>query len=111
MTILPLVQGVPLDLSITVEGGAARYPDGHEVRGEIRSTPAGRTLLFALTPYLSSAVVGEDVVVDLHLTGAQTRQISGGALDVFIAEGPEQAQALRIFDARLEVTRAITRWE
>jgi len=110
VTAVPLVQGVPLDLEVTVEGGAARWPGGFEARGQVRTSPRSTTVHFDLTPHLTSRADGADVVVELHLTGAHTRQIDGGVFDIYVAEGDAQTAALRVLSGTFTVERAVTRW-
>jgi hypothetical protein len=107
--VLPVVQGAPLDLTITVEGAAARWPDGREARGQIRAQPESALVIFDMTPHLTTSVDGADVLVELHLTGAQTRKIVDGVFDIFVA-GPEQTAPLKVWGGAVKVELAVTRW-
>lgn len=69
-----------------------------EVRAQVR---AGRTvdsrLRFDLTPFLVPSIDGEDVVVDLVLTGADTRLVQPGYFDVLVTDvGGADAQGVRV---------------
>jgi hypothetical protein len=105
-TPIDVVQGVPLDIQVTVEGGAARWTGERIVASQVRNA-SGR-LLVDLSEFFTSAVVGADVVVEAHLTGAQTRLLRSGVYDVFVYDDPTQARGLRVLDGELRVARAVT---
>lgn len=116
-TDIALVAGEPFARKITVTGATAIWPtlDLLEVRSQVRS---GRSetnrLLYDLEPHLAVSIVGVDVVIDLTLTGAETRDLNDvlgdtAYYDMFISDvGPADVRALKIQFGKVGVESNVT---
>lgn len=81
-----------------------------EIRAQVR---AGRNttapLKADLGPHLTPSYDANDIVIDLSLTGAETRAQAGGYYDLFISDpGADDARAIRLLHGVVRVTAAIT---
>lgn len=106
-TDLRIVAGLPYSRRIRVVGAAATWPtvEDFEVRSQVRT---GRgptsTLLFALADYLTPSVEGGDIILDLHMTGSQTRQIKAGFYDIVISDpGEVDERAIRALHGSISI--------
>lgn len=113
---LRLVGGRPLALRARVPGGKAIWSDlaDCEVQGQIRATVNSPAVAFDLTPHLTVAYDGLDVVVDVVLTGADTRSLAAsarhGVYDVFLSDvGAVDARAIQLLHGTVAVTTPVTR--
>lgn len=105
-----ITQGEPYTLAATITNGAVEYPGGVTLTGQIRKSAQNR-LWLDITDRLSAAVSGNDLVVTLALTGADTRQVRAGVYDIFIydAGDAEQSRAVRILHGPVTVEYAVTK--
>lgn len=102
------VCGTPVEITSTITGGAALWPDeNRQVYGSVRVTPDSAEIV-DLTPHLSAAISGADVVVTLTLPGSVTRLFTiRSKYDVRIAElGADEADALRVLHGPVIFERA-----
>lgn len=81
-----------------------------EVRAQIRaSRNTTAPLKGDLGPHLTPSYDGNDIVIDLSLTGAETRAQAGGYYDMFISDtGATDARAVRLLHGTVRVATAIT---
>lgn len=109
---LDVVQGAHLTLTATVTGGAALWPAGHNVIGQVRASSGG-PLMLDLTPDLTGEITGDDFIVTLTLSGSDTRKITrNGSYDVFVTDtSGEGIVALRVLHGPVKVEQAITKVE
>lgn len=110
---LTMVQGVPFSRQIRVAGGTAVWSDLTQVearaqvrRGEEVASP----LVVDLTPNLTVSIDGTDIVVNISLTGAQTRLVPrDGFYDVILSDvGMTDARALKILSGKLILETTVT---
>lgn len=110
---LAMTAGLPYHRRVRVMNGKALWPtlDSFEVRSQIREGKTEATaLLGVLTPYLTKSFDGVDIVVDIDLTGEQTREIPiSGSYDIVISDpGPEDARAFPILAGKIKVKALVT---
>lgn len=105
---LELVAGLPYARRFRVTGAASIWPtvESFEIRSHIREGRNENTpLVGRLDLFLTSTIEGQDVVVDLTLTGEQTRSIVKGFYDIIISDpGTEDARALSISSGKVKVS-------
>lgn len=109
---LEMTAGLPYSRRFRVQDGKLVWPtlDTFEVRSQIRKrkTPTSE-LLGALTPFLTPSYDEDDIVVDLELTGAQTREVVGGYYDIIISDvGTTDARAIPIASGKVKVGTLVT---
>lgn len=109
---LAMTAGLPYARRARVEGGALIWPslDDFEVQSEIRSAKKNGTLLGALVNYITPSIDGDDIVLDIRLTGAQTRLVPvKGYFDVILSDpGPEDARAIPALSGKIKVGTLVT---
>lgn len=111
-TDLNIVSCLPYNRRIRVKGAAATWPtvDDLEVRSDIRVSADKRsTLKSSLTPFITPSIIGEDVVLDLNLTGDQSETLSGGYYDIVVGDaGHIENRAIRVLGGKLTVKPLVT---
>lgn len=111
-TTLTVQAGEPYSRRIRVTDGTDIWPDldDFEVRCQVRSGTSERySLLDDLTPFLTPDIDGDDIVIDLAMTGADTRAAKSGYYDLILSDiGETDVRAIRILDGRFEVEPVIT---
>lgn len=109
---LAIRAGLPYARRIRVTGGKTYWPEAgsFEVRSNIRTGKTVDTALVAdLTPFLSASYDGEDIVVTLSMTGAQTRSLGNGYYDIVLSDrGAEDARALSILSGKVKMSGLVT---
>lgn len=111
-TDLAMQAGIPYARRIRITDGKNLWAslDAFEVRSQVR---AGRQtsspLKYDLTPHLTPSFDANDIVVDLVLTGAQTRTMVGGNYDMLVTDaGAVDAQGMRVLHGTLTVEPTTT---
>lgn len=110
---LTMVQGVPFSRQIHVVGGTAVWPTlaSVEARAQVRrGEEVSSPLVVDLTPFLTVRIDSLDLVVDMSLTGAQTRAIPrSGFYDLILSDvGTVDARALKILSGKLHLETTVT---
>jgi hypothetical protein len=109
---LVLTQGVPYAQEFRFVGAAAVWPgaEGCQALAQVRERVTDSTVMLDLTPDLVVSVDGDDVLVTLTLTGAQTRTLSAnGFYDLYLTDSDGSAtHAVRVA-GRVLITLAVTR--
>ena len=104
--------GLPYRRRARVTGAANIWPTSSdfEVRCQVRVSPDARSTLKAtLTPFLTGTIDGEDVLVDLEMTGQQTRNLPGGYYDIVLSDlGVGDARAMTILFGQLKIQPLVT---
>jgi hypothetical protein len=105
--------GIPYRRRFRLVDGAAIWStvESFEVRSQIRDKKdSSSELLGSLTPYLTKFIEGNDIVVQLEMTGAQTRTLpKKGYYDIIISDpGVEDDRAIPISSGRITVRSLIT---
>lgn len=109
---LAMTAGLPYARRFRVQGGKLVWSnlDQMEVRSQIRQrkTPTS-PLVGALTPFLTASYEGDDILIDLELTGAQTRAMVKGYYDIIISDvGTTDARALPVASGKVKVSTLVT---
>lgn len=122
-TDLEIVAGRPFAREIRAVGQAAIWPtvNSVEVRSQARIGPSENYPLIDedgtlgnLHQWMTVSIDGADVVIDMSLTGAQTRALAekitnNTYYDVWLSDvGPTDARALRLLQGRLLKESSIT---
>lgn len=111
-TTLSVQAGEPYTLHITLTDGKDTWPslDDCEVRAQIRRyRSATSDLILDLTPFLTATFDGNNITVDLALTGGQTRTLRGGHYDVVISDtGTSDERAIVLVHGTVDVTPIVT---
>jgi hypothetical protein len=109
---LNLTGGLPYSRRIRVTDGAKIWPtlDLLEVRSEVRVSPIWTSRLKAtLSPFITPSIEGDDLILDLKLTGAQTRELSGGHYDVVVTDkGSVDDRGIRVLKGVLRIEQLTT---
>lgn len=109
---LNVTGGLPYARRIRIRDGTKVWPsvDDFEVRSEVRSSNKySSRLKFTLSPYITSSIDGSDIVLDLRMTGSETRQLYGGFYDMIVSDkGGADVRAIRILKGRLLVEHLVT---
>lgn len=109
---LGITAGLPYSRRFRVHDGTNIWPtlDDFEVRSHVRAGKTSLTpLLTDLTPFLVPTLDGTDIVVDLKLTGAETRTLLKGFFDIVISDkGDVDARALPIASGRVKIGSLVT---
>lgn len=112
LTDLTIVKGLPYRRSIRVKNGTNVWPtvDDFEVRSQVRVSDDPRsTLKTDLASFITSRVEGADIVLDLAMTGAETRTIHGGYYDIVVSDkGSTDINAIRVLGGKFNVKPLIT---
>lgn len=111
-TDLTIVKGLPYRRSIRVKGGVNVWPtvDDFEVRSQVRvSDDPSSTLKTDLAPYITARIDGLDIVLDLAMTGAESRTVLGGYYDIVVSDkGHTDLNAIRVLGGKFNVKPLIT---
>lgn len=114
MTDLTMTRGLPFRRSVRIVDGTSLWPtlDDFEVRMQAR-TGQGETypLVLDFTPHLTPSVDGADIVVDISLTGEETRALaeSQGYYDMLVSDvGVVDEEAIKALDGRLTIGPTVT---
>lgn len=111
--LLTAVRGVPFARRIRVVAGTTIWAtlDDFEVRAQVRSgrSESGR-LVADLTEFLTVSLDDADILIDLVLTGAETRALaSGGYYDILLSDvGTTDARALKLLAGQFTVNPTVT---
>lgn len=109
---LSLTAGLPYSRRARVIGAANIWSavDQFEVRSQVRAGKTESSLfLFDLRPYLTPTIDGEDIVIDLVLTGHDTRLVPKGYYDIIISDpGETDARALPVLSGKIKVNLLVT---
>jgi hypothetical protein len=109
---LNIVAGLPYARRIRVTDGAKIWPsvDLLEVRSQVRVSPHWKSTLKAtLTSYITPSIEGNDLVLDLKLTGAQTRTLSGGYFDMVVSDkGSVDERGLQVIKGIIKLEHLVT---
>lgn len=113
-TTLALQAGEPYSATITVTNGKLVWATENlfEVRAQVRKYASeSAALIVDLTDNLSAVYDGDDIVITLSLTGAETRALTkkSGYYDVFVSDADvTDARAYKVLHGQLTVTAAVT---
>lgn len=109
---LVLTAGLPYSRKIRVTGGTGVWPTlgDFEVRSQIRrEQDSNSALLGDLKPYLTPSIDGLDIVLDLVLSGAQTKTIPSGYYDIVLSDpGAVDARAISVLSGQVKVKTLVT---
>lgn len=109
---LHITAGLPYHRRMRIVGGASAWPtlQHFEVKSHVRSSESHKaTLRFDFTPFLSREIDGSDIVVDLKLTGKDTKSVKSGYYDLIISDvGEVDARAIPVLSGRVILTRVVT---
>jgi hypothetical protein len=109
---LSITAGLPYSRRMRVSGAKSVWPtaDAYEVRSQIRvGKDVSSALVAELTPFLSASYDGTDIVVELELTGAETRTLGPGNYDIIISDkGAVDANGLTILSGKVKIKSTIT---
>lgn len=112
-TPLKMQAGVPYARRIRVEDGKNVWStlDAFEVHSEVRATASVNAPLHGnLGQYMTPSFDGNDIVIDLALTGQQTRTLQSGYYDVLLTDaGSADAKGLLILFGPLTVKPVTTK--
>ncbi|WP_028637708.1 hypothetical protein [Nocardioides sp. URHA0032] len=111
-TPLDVQAGVPYSRRIRITDGKNLWANlaDFEVRSQVR---AGRQITSPLKadlrPFLAASFDGNDIVIDLTLTGADTRTLVGGNYDILVTDtGATDALGLRVLHGTLTIAPTTT---
>jgi hypothetical protein len=111
-TPLDVQAGIPYSRRIRITNGKNLWANlaDFEVRSQVR---AGRQITSQLKadlgPFLVASFDGNDIVIDLTLTGADTRALVGGNYDILVTDtGATDARGLRVLHGNLTVAPTTT---
>lgn len=111
-TLLDITAGLPYNRKIRVTNGVNVWPtlEDFEVRCQVRvAANKNSTLKSTLSSYFTSSIEDNDIVIELNMTGSETREILGGYYDVIISDvGPVDARALPLLKGQVRVTPLVT---
>lgn len=111
-TPLDITAGLPYNRRIRVKDAAVTWPtvEDFEVRSDVRVGPSSNSTLKAvLTPYISTSVDGQDLVLDLNLSGTETRALSGGYYDIVVSDpGETDNRAIVVLGGKLTIKPLVT---
>lgn len=106
-TPLNINAGLPYNRRIRIKGAAKTWPslDDFEVRCQLRvSASAKSRLKQTLSSYFLPSIDGEDIVLDLKLTGANTRVLPSGYYSVVVSDkGSIDERAIEVLRGHLRV--------
>lgn len=109
---LEVTAGLPYARRFRVTGATSIWPvlETVEVRSQVRSKKTvASPLVFDLTPYLTRSTDAGDIVIDLELTGAETRTLVKGYYDIILSDaGIEDARAISIAAGQVKVSVLVT---
>jgi len=109
---LEMTAGLPYKRRVRVSGAALIWPtqDSYEVRGQLRVGKLPTSQLIAnLGQYLNAFIELGDIVVDIGLTGSQTRTLSTGYYDLVLSDpGAIDARAIRILFGKVKIKTLMT---
>lgn len=112
---LEMTAGLPYTRRVRVTGAALVWPDtdSFEVRSQFRAGKTPDTALIAdLGQFLTSSVQAGDIVIDIALSGADTRALLPnlkGYYDIVISDpGIEDLRALPILSGRVKLGTLVT---
>lgn len=112
MTDIEIVGGLPYNRRIRVKDAALTWPtlDDFEVASHVRVSESRLSTLKAiLTPYIFPSIEGPDIVLDLNLTGSDTRTLSGGYYDIVVSDkGSTDSRAIRALGGKLKIQPLVT---
>lgn len=107
MTNLSITAGLPFAKSYRIVEGAQVWPglDNFEVRSHVRQQKRPDSLLlFDLTPHIEATLDGDDILIKIEMTGAETRTVKAGKYDIVVSDdGPEDARALVVDSGTVRV--------
>lgn len=111
-TTLDITGGLPYSRRIRITNGVNVWPtlDDFEVRSEVRASPHGASKLKAtLSQFITPSIDGNDIVLDLQMTGSDTRALSNGYYDIVVTDkGSTDLRGLRVLRGQLTVDQLIT---
>jgi hypothetical protein len=111
-TTLTIQAGEPYARRIRVVDGKNIWAtlDLFEVRCQVRDGDSEQyPLVSDLSIYFTPSYDLNDIVIDIAMTGQQTRTVGPGFYDVFLSDvGAVDARAIRILDGNLVVLPAVT---
>lgn len=109
---LELTAGLPYARRIRMTDGKLAWPllTDFEVRSHVRAgKDTTSPLLYDLAVHMTPSYDVNDILVDISLTGAQTRLIPPGNFDVIISDpGVEDVRAVRLASGKIKVASLIT---
>jgi hypothetical protein len=109
---LDVIGGLPYSRRIRITDGVNTWPtlDDFEVRSEVRvSRSSSSTLRATLGIFITSSIDGNDIVLDLQMTGSDTRSLLGGYYDIVVSDkGDVDLRGIRVLTGQLRVDQLIT---
>lgn len=112
MVDLMLTAGLPFSRRVRVSGGANIWSTlvDFEVRSQIRrEADSTSELLGSLIPYITPSIDGADIVLDIEMSGSQTRIIPEGYFDIVISDpGSTDLRAISVLTGRIKLSNLIT---
>lgn len=109
---LSVVAGLPYRRRFRVVNGTSLWAtlDAFEVRSQIRDGKTTEaTLLGSLVPHLTPSIDNLDIVIDLDMSGADTRALPAGYYDIILSDvGTEDERGLRISNGKIKIGSLIT---
>lgn len=109
---LEVTAGLPYVRKIRVAGATTFWvsDDDYEIRSQVREAKAPTArLVYDLGQHLTGQIEGSDLVIELRMTGAQTRDLPKGYYDIVVSDiGTVDARALRVLSGKVRVSSLIT---
>jgi hypothetical protein len=111
-TMLVMTAGLPYSRRIRIKNVTNVWPtvDDFEVHSQIRVSNNPRsTLKGDLSEYITATIDGTDIVLDLRLTGSQTRSVSSGYYDIVISDPtPDAARGIKVLGGQIQIKPLVT---
>lgn len=111
-TPLNMTAGLPYNRRIRIKDGKNVWSllGDFEIRSEVRvSESPTATLKTTLSSFFNASFDVNDIILDLNLTGKDTRSLSGGYYDVVLSDtGSVDARAIRVLFGRLQLEQMVT---
>lgn len=111
-TPLDIVGGLPYQRQIRIKNGTSIFPvlSQLEVKSQVRVAPdMDSTLRYTLTPHITPSIDGADIVLDLALTGQDTRLMPSGYYDIILSDpGAVDLRAIRVLGGKIKVHPLVT---
>jgi len=109
---LNITKGLPYSRRIRVTDGKLTWPtlDELEVKSDVRvSAVSTGTLKGSLAAFITPSFEGNDLILELRMSGKDTRTFSGGFYDIVVSDkGTDDIRAIRVLKGRVEMDRLVT---
>ncbi|WAJ27133.1 hypothetical protein [Antarcticirhabdus aurantiaca] len=111
------IQGPPIVLSyaytlriaVTGQGGDVLFPDGCELRADVRSYPGARSILAELSTQNGGLVRIDDGTIEVRLTAEQTAAIGHSSVVLDLARTDPNPDVYLYVALKIPVQKPVTR--